>query len=85
MQLATRQLTGWSLGMYDFDNDGWKDLFLAVSHFPRLDQFIGRTAAQPNHILRNLEGKRFVDTSAAAGRDFQQPALYHGAAFARFR
>jgi hypothetical protein len=84
LQLATRQLTGWGLGMYDFDNDGWKDLFLAISHFPRLDQFIGRPAAQPNHILRNMEGRRFEDISAAAGPDFQQPALYHGTAFADF-
>jgi hypothetical protein len=84
LQLATRQLTGWSLGMYDFDNDGWRDLFLAISHFPRLDRFIGRTAAQPNHILRNVDGKRFEDVSAGAGADLQQPALYHGAAFADF-
>jgi hypothetical protein len=83
-QLATRQLTGWSLGMVDFDNDGWKDLFLAVSHFPRLDAFIGRKPAQPNRILRNLAGKRFEDVSAAAGPDFQEAGLYHGAAFADF-
>ena len=82
--MATRQLTGWSLGMYDFDNDGWKDLFFAVSHFPRLDRYIGRPAAQPNRVFRNVEGKRFEDGSAAAGPDFQRAALHHGAAFADF-
>jgi hypothetical protein len=84
LQLATRQLTGWSLAMVDFDNDGWRDLFLANSHFPRLDPFIGRTAAQPNRVFRNLAGKRFEDVSAGAGPDFQHPALHHGAAFADF-
>ena len=24
--------SGWSLGLEDFDNDGWKDLFVAQSH-----------------------------------------------------
>jgi enediyne biosynthesis protein E4 len=82
--MASRQLTGWSLGMYDFDNDGWRDLFFAVSHFPVLDRYIGRTAAQPNRVFRNIEGRRFEDVSAGAGPDFQRSALHHGAAFADF-
>lgn len=81
---GTRQLTGWGLGMYDFDNDGWRDLFFAVSHFPALDRYIGKSAAQPNRIFRSLDGKRFEDVSAGAGPAFQAPALHHGAAFADF-
>ena len=82
--MGTRQLTGWSLGMYDFDNDGWKDLFFALSHFPALDRYIGRNSALPNRVFRNLEGRRFEDVSAGAGADFQKPAMHHGAAFADF-
>ena len=26
--------SGWGVALYDFDNDGWKDLFTANSHFP---------------------------------------------------
>jgi hypothetical protein len=70
--------------MYDFDNDGWRDLFFAVSHFPALDRYIGKSAAQPNRVFRNLEGKRFEDVSAGAGPDFQGASLHHGAAFADF-
>ena len=81
--MPTRQLTGWSLGLYDFDNDGWRDLFAAVSHFPSFERYIGKSAAQPNRIFRNVDG-RFEDVSAAAGPDFQLPALHHGAAFADF-
>jgi hypothetical protein len=81
---GTRQLTGWSLGMYDFDNDGFRDLFFAVSHFPGLDRYTGTSAAQRNRIFRNVDGHRFEDVSAGAGPGFQQPAMHHGAAFADF-
>src|SRR5262249_22938832 len=30
--LGTRQFNGLGLGMYDFDNDGWKDIFFALSY-----------------------------------------------------
>jgi hypothetical protein len=82
--LPTRRLTGWSLGFYDFDNDGWRDLFCAISHFPSFEAYIGRAAAQPNRIFRNAGGVRFEDVSATAGPDFQLAGLHHGAAFADF-
>ncbi len=80
---GTRQITGWSLGMYDLDNDGWKDLFFAASHFPHLERFVGSSPLS-NRIFRNLGNGRFEDVSAAAGPDFGQRALYHGTAFADF-
>ncbi len=81
---GTRQMTGWSLGMFDFDNDGWRDLFFAASHFPALDRYLGRAPELPNRVFRNIDGRRFEDVSAQAGADFQQPGMYHGAAFADF-
>jgi len=82
--MSTRQLTGWSLGMYDFDNDGWKDLFFALAHLTQLDPYLGREAALPNRIYRNIEGRRLEDVSAGAGADFQPPGSHRGAAFADF-
>jgi hypothetical protein len=82
--MGTRLLTGWSLGMYDLDNDGWKDLFFALAHFPRLERYLGRNAALPNKVFRNAGGKRFEDVSALAGPGFQQAAQHHGTAFADF-
>jgi hypothetical protein len=82
--LGTRQLTGWSLGMYDLDNDGWKDLFFALSHFPRLERWLGRSAELPNRVFRNQGGRRFEDVTQAAGPDMQKAALHHGTAFADF-
>jgi hypothetical protein len=84
LAFVTRPLTGWSLGLYDFDNDGHKDLFLATSHFPGSEPYAHSDAAIPNRVLRNQGNGRFADVSIAAGRDFQIPALYHGAAFADF-
>jgi hypothetical protein len=82
--MATRQWTGWGLGIYDFDNDGWKDMFFALAHLMQLDRYLGREAALPNRVFRNVEGKRLDDVSVTAGTDFQVPALYRGAAFADF-
>ncbi len=82
--LGTRQFTGWSLGMYDFDNDGWKDLFFALSHLSQLDRYLGRDSALANRVFRNVGGKRFEDVSAGAGAAFQEAAMHRGVAFADF-
>ena len=82
--LATRQLTGWGIGIYDFDNDGWKDIFFATAHFTELGKFMGRDSALPNHVFRNAGGARFVDVSAGAGSAFQIAGLHRGVAFADF-
>ena len=84
LEMGTRPFTGWSLGMYDFDNDGWRDLFVALSHFPALEHYLGRAAPLANRVFRNVGGRRFEDVSAGAGADFQAPALHHGTAFADF-
>jgi len=81
LAVATRQYTGWSTGLYDFDNDGWKDVFCAASHFPNLGHYLRTDSRLPNLVLRNREGKRFEDVSAAAGVEFQEKAFHHGAAF----
>ena len=80
--IGTRQLTGWSLGVYDLDNDGWKDMFFALSHLARLDR--GDDAALANRVFRNAGGTRLDDVSATAGSDFQRAAMHRGAAFADF-
>ncbi len=84
LSMGTRPFTGWGLGMYDFDNDGWKDLFFAMAHFTQLGRYLGREAVLPNRVFRNLDGRHFEDVSADAGTDFQQASLYRGVAFADF-
>jgi hypothetical protein len=82
--MATRQLTSWSMGMYDLDNDGWKDLFFALSHLAEMDRYLGNDSTLPNHVFRNVGGKRFEDVSAGAGPDFQHAAMHRGVAFGDF-
>jgi len=77
---ATRQLTGWGMGIYDFDNDGFKDLFFANSHFPQLGRFLGSDSALSNTVLRN--GGKGTFTTEVAG--LVRKALWRGAAFADF-
>jgi enediyne biosynthesis protein E4 len=84
LALVTRRLTGWGLGFYDFDNDGFKDLFTADSHFPALDRYLGSAAALPNSVFRNLGNGRFQDVSQTAGPDFQIAGQHRGVAFADF-
>ena len=66
------------------DNDGWKDLFFALSHLAQMDRYAGPDSVLPNRVFRNLGGKRFEDVSAAAGPDFQRAAMHRGVAFADF-
>lgn len=84
LALVTRRLTGWGLGFYDLDNDGFKDLFTANSHFPELDRYLGSAAALPNSVFRNLGNGRFQDVSQTAGPDFQVAGQHRGVAFADF-
>ena len=78
----TRRSTGWGAGIFDFDNDGNKDLFTANSDI--LDnamELAGRPFALPNRVFRNKGGLTFEDLSSTAGASFQVPAPHRGAAF----
>jgi len=84
LSLLTRQLTGWSVGLFDFDNDGWKDLFASNAHFPALSQYLGVPSALPNSVFRNMGGGKFHDVSRDAGQGLRPASQYRGAAFADF-
>ena len=78
----TSRSTAWGVGLFDFDNDGSKDLFTTNSDI--LDnsmQLAHRPYPQPNHVFRNKGGMKFEDVSAKAGASFQVPAAHRGAAF----
>jgi enediyne biosynthesis protein E4 len=49
----------WGTGFVDFDNDGWKELFVANGHiYPQADQ-AGNSYFQQNQLFRNLHDGRF--------------------------
>ena len=76
---------GWSVGLFDFDNDGWKDLFTANAHVnDRIERFEASLYRQANSIFLNLGDGKFDDVSASAGPDFRARRAHRGAAFADF-
>jgi hypothetical protein len=79
---TTRNMSGWSNGIFDFDNDGWKDLFVARGNTQdNLALLSTRKSEEPNTVFRNLGNGKFQDVSTQAGPDFQAEATYRGAAF----
>lgn len=79
----TSRSTGWGAGVFDFDNDGNKDLFTANSDI--LDnsmELAHRPFALPNRVFRNKGNLAYEDVSANAGASFLVPAPHRGAAFA---
>jgi len=80
--LDTASMSGWSNGIFDFDNDGWKDLFVARGNvLDNVELFSARHKEEPNSVFRNLGNGKFRNVSADAGPDFQIPAVHRGSAF----
>jgi hypothetical protein len=78
---ASLLFSGWGVKFFDYDNDGWKDLFAAQSHV--LDN-IHLTAGnlkyeQPPLLLHNNGGGKFV--RAGSGGVFDRPRAGRGVAF----
>ena len=78
----TSRSTAWGVGIFDFDNDGNKDLFTTNSDI--LDnsmELAHRPFALPDRVFRNDGNLKFEDVSSTAGPSFQVPAPHRGAAF----
>jgi hypothetical protein len=74
--------SGWGLGLIDFNNDGWKDLFTANSHVnDRVEQFESHVYREQNSVFVN-QGGTFRDLSEEAGLTLTK--AHRGAAFADF-
>jgi hypothetical protein len=78
------KISGWGVGLFDFNLDGWKDLFYSCAHVNDLVEHFEPTRYRlPNAIFINQKGV-FRDGSAEAGPDFQAPRAHRGLAFADF-
>jgi enediyne biosynthesis protein E4 len=76
---ATLPLSGWGAGIYDFDNDGRKDIFAACGDVQdNTEVYSSRKSRQPNLLLLNRSDGSFVP------RTFEPASMYRGAAFADF-
>jgi hypothetical protein len=66
---ATISYLGWATFFFDFDNDGYKDLFAANGHvYPEVEGKLGReTYREPLLLLRNQGHGKFREIGEAAG------------------
>ncbi len=77
---ATLAYSGWSMKFVDFDNDGWKDLFIAQGHVMDNIEVTSPNLRylQPPLLLRNVRGRFSVIDAGAA---LKMPWAGRGAAF----
>jgi hypothetical protein len=81
--LAGMTLThsGWGVRLFDFDNDGWKDLLIAQGHDLDTIELTNPNLhyREPMLLARNT-GKGFVDVSQNSGEVFKQAWVARGMA-----
>lgn len=77
--------SGWGAKFIDYDNDGWRDLFVAQGHVTDNIELTQPNIRylEPPMLLRNLRGK-FVDVSKNSGSIFRKALAGRGAAFGDF-
>jgi hypothetical protein len=73
-------MAGYSPTIADFDNDGWKDLFVTRGHVQSLGYASRVQVEQPNTAFHNLGGARFEALTAEAGLTAQPPRRHRGSA-----
>lgn len=77
--------SGWGVGFFDFNNDGWKDLFTANSHVnDRIEMFEASRYKEPNSVFANSGNGVFRDASPDSGDGFRLARAHRGSAFADF-
>lgn len=81
MRTLSMSIAGFGAGLYDFDNDGWKDLF--VTRGDVLSRALpGSVVDQHNTVFRNLGASGHWEAlTAQAGLDATPPARHRGLAF----
>ena len=81
---ATLVTLGFGCFFFDFDNDGWPDIFVADGHIEEQIERVQKrvTYAEPAHLFRNLGGGQFQEVTAQVGAEFAAPRVARGAAYA---
>jgi hypothetical protein len=74
--------SAWGVRFMDYDNDGWKDIFLVQSHVMDTIQTNEPHLRyrEPPLLLWNDKGNKFIDVSAQSGEVFQQKWASRGMA-----
>ena len=78
----TAAFTGFGTDWFDYDNDGWLDLFIANGAVNIVESLRGQPSPyrMRNQLFRNNNG-RFEETSLSGGPHFARAEISRGAAF----
>jgi hypothetical protein len=81
---ATLVTLGFGCFFFDYDNDGWPDIFVADGHIEdQIERVQKRVSfAEPAHLFRNLGGGKFQEVTEQMGPGFAAPRVARGAAYA---
>ncbi|MGA7291683.1 MAG: CRTAC1 family protein [Terriglobales bacterium] len=85
MTRESLSMGGYSPTIADFDNDGWKDIFVTRGHVQSLMSANRITVAQPNTVFRNVTATnkgqmKFTALTAEAGLTSFPPSRHRGSA-----
>jgi enediyne biosynthesis protein E4 len=74
---------GFGCFFFDYDLDGWPDIFIANGHIDVDIQKVQPNVkyAMPPHVFRNLGKGNFVETTKSLGAAFDSPRVGRGAAY----
>jgi len=86
LSYATFKLSGFGTCFFDYDNDGWRDLFIANGHvLDNVKQYRPDvTYAEPKLMLRNTGGGILENVSNRLGPDLMRPRVSRGVAVGDF-
>ena len=85
LAVLTLSFGGWGTGMYDLNNDGWKDLFAAASDvMDNAELFSSRRFRQPNQVYVNLGNGTFTGSALEGDGAWRKPRAHRGCAFGDF-
>jgi len=76
----SRTMGGYSPEIYDFDNDGWKDIFVSRGHVESLNMEGRDQVNQHNTVFRNLANGTFSALTGEAGFATQPARRHRGSA-----
>jgi enediyne biosynthesis protein E4 len=74
---------GFGCFFFDYDLDGWLDIFVANGHIEKdIERIQSRIKyAQPPHLFRNAQKGAFQEVTRAAGDDLNRPRVARAAAY----
>ena len=86
LSYSTYHMSTFGARFMDYDNDGWRDLFLANGHvLDNIERYHADTKyAEPKMMFRNTGSGIFENVSDQLGSDFQLPRVSRGAAVGDF-